>query len=219
MSRPDPRERRIRTRLAWSLGLPAIRTAARVTWGMRAQVGAGFPPPPFVIASNHLSFLDPPLIGAVYGSRVRFLALAELFGNHRLLDLMMDAFEVIEIRRNTVPLGPLRQCLAHLREGGVVAVFPEGTRVTRFGDVGFRHGAAWLSARAGVPLVGVAVTGTDRALGLDNKMHRGQIEVVVGPTWHPPGTDREALGDITLEWADWIRSVVEAPRARRSEPR
>jgi len=127
---------------------------------MRAQVGAGFPPPPFVIASNHLSFLDPPLIGAVYGSRVRFLALAELFGNHRLLDLMMDAFEVIEIRRNTVPLGPLRQCLAHLREGGVVAAFPSyyalvyraRTRLDDSLDVVAAHG---LGGTTGALLTGV----------------------------------------------------------------
>jgi 1-acyl-sn-glycerol-3-phosphate acyltransferase len=189
--------------MIWPVALPAIRAGARVAWRLRIDRGPGFPDPPFVIAANHYSFLDPPLVGAVYGRRTRFIALAELYGNHRSLDWALDGFEVITVRRGTVPLGAVRSCLSHLSSGGVVGLFPEGIRVERFGDAGFKPGAAWLAARARVPLVAVAVTGTDRVLGVDNVWHRGRVEVIVGPTLHPTGTDRPAVDDLTRRWAEW----------------
>ena len=89
-----------------------------------------------------------------------------------------------------------------------MALFPEGTRVGRFGDGPLKPGAAWLAVRAGVPLVAVAVTGTDRVLGLDNKFRRGRVKVIVGPTLHHQGSGREAVNDLMNRWRDWIASVV-----------
>jgi 1-acyl-sn-glycerol-3-phosphate acyltransferase len=125
--------------------------------------------------------------------------------------MAMDAFEVIRIHRGRLPLGPLRECLAHLADGGVVGLFPEGTRVSRFGEVGVRPGAAWLSTRAGVPLIPVAVTGTDQVLGIDNKLHRGRIRLTVGPALHPEGPGRPAVDELTRRWREWIESVVIHP--------
>jgi 1-acyl-sn-glycerol-3-phosphate acyltransferase len=198
----------MRSQFIRPLVLPAIRAGARVAWRLDVHRGGGFPDPPFIIAANHYSFLDPPLVGAVYGKPARFIALADLYGNHRTLDWALDGFEVIAVRRGTVPLGAVRQCLSHLAAGGVVGMFPEGIRVERFGDAGFKPGAAWLAGRAGVPLVAVAVTGTNRVLGVDNKLHRGRVGMVIGPTLHPTGTDRAAVADLTRRWADWVEETL-----------
>jgi 1-acyl-sn-glycerol-3-phosphate acyltransferase len=175
---------------------------------MRIEHGVGYPNPPFVLAANHHSFLDPLLIGAAYGNRVRFIGLVDLLGQNRVVDWAMDSFEVITIRRGTVPFGAIRECLDHLGQGGVVGVFPEGTRMQRFGDGRLYRGAAWLATRAGVPLVAVAITGTDRVLGVDNKLHRGRVEVIVGPTLHARGAGPEAVADLTNRWQAWMASVV-----------
>ncbi len=208
MNGHDPGNLPLKSRFAWTFGLPAIRATARLAWRMKVDTGPGFPSPPFVLAANHHSFLDPPLIGAIYGKRSRFIALVDLFGNHRSIDWALDAFEVVPVRRGTVPLGPVRQCLAHLQDGGVVGLFPEGTRVDRFGDTELKRGAAWLAVRAGVPLVAVAVTGTGRVLGIDNKFHRGRVRVTIGPTMHPEGTGREAVDELTARWAQWVACTV-----------
>jgi 1-acyl-sn-glycerol-3-phosphate acyltransferase len=192
----------------WSAGLAAIRTTGRIAWKLEVDAGPGFPEPPFVIAPNHFSFLDSPLVGAVYGSRVRFIGLIDLFGHNHLVDWTIDAFETIPVKRGTVPLATVRESLAHLSRGGVIGVFPEGVRVDRFGDAGFKRGAAWLASRAGVPLVAVAVLGSDRVLGVDNKLHRGRIQVVVGPALHPTGTDRASIDDLTGRWARWVADAV-----------
>ena len=210
MNGPPPAERSLKSRLFWPVVLPSIRGTARLLWRLEVDRSHGFPEPPFVLASNHYSFLDPPLVGAIYGRRARFIALIDLYGNHRTLDWALDALDVITVRRGTVPLGTVRACLAHLDEGGVVGVFPEGIRVGRFGEVGFKRGAAWLAVRKQVPLVAAAVIGTNQVLGIDNVFHRGRIRVVVGPTLHPEGTDDDAIDDLISRWADWVgRALAE----------
>lgn len=199
-----PGRRALRSRLLWPLAIHGIRVGARLFWRLRVDEGAGFPPPPFVLAANHYSFLDPPLVGAVYGKPARFLALVDLYGNHRWLDWALDALEVITMRRETVPLGPVRQALDHLAAGGVVGLFPEGIRTHCFGEAGFKRGAAWLAMRAGVPLVPVAVRGTDRILGVDNKLHRGRAEVVIGPSLQPTTTAE----DLMREWVEWVGKTL-----------
>lgn len=208
MTPSDPSKRSLKSRIFWPVVLPTIRFGARILWRLQIDRGPGFPPPPFVLAANHYSFLDPPLVGSVYGSRARFIALIDLYGNHKPLDWALDALEVITVQRGMVPLGTVRQCLAHLEGGGVVGLFPEGIRVERFGDAGFRPGAAWLAARTGVPLVAAAVTGTDQVFGIDNKFRKGRVKVIVGPTLHPTGTDRAAVDDLTRRWAEWVGEAL-----------
>ena len=176
------------TRVAWRVASPTIRAVSWLAWRLSIAKGDGFPEPPFVIAANHFSFLDPPMIGAAFKGRVRFLAVADLFGPYRLLDLALNTFEVIPVRRGSIPLAAIREALNHLRQGGVVAVFPEGTRAHRFGDLPFARGAAWLAVRAKVPLVPIAISGTDRVLGIDNRLRRGRISVEVGKAMYPQGS-------------------------------
>ena len=177
-------------------------------WRLRIDHEAPFPEPPFIIAANHLSFLDPPLVGSAWGRRVRFITLADLFGNYPLLDFTLESFEAIRVRRGTVPLTAIRQSLAHLADGGVVCLFTEGTRAPRWGEVPPLPGAAWLAVRAGVPIVAVAAIGTDQVLGIDNKLHRGRVRIKVGPTFYPEGIGRPAVDDLTKRWSDWIAEAT-----------
>lgn len=208
MNVPAPAKRSLKSRLFWPVVLPAIRMGARLLWRLKVDRGPGFPDPPFVLAANHHSFLDPPLAGAIYGRRARFIALIDLYGNHRPLDWALDALDVITVRRGTVPLGTVRACLSHLDEGGVVGVFPEGIRVEKFGEAGFKRGASWLAVKRQVPLVAVAIIGTDHVLGIENNFHRGRVRVVVGPTLLPDGTDNAAIDDLTDRWAQWVRQTL-----------
>jgi 1-acyl-sn-glycerol-3-phosphate acyltransferase len=209
LNRTAPARRSLKSRLFWPVVIPSIKIGARLLWGLKVDRSHSFPEPPFVLAANHYSFLDPPLVGAAaYGKRARFIALIDLYGNHWPLDWALDALDVITVRRGTVPLGTVRTCLAHLDEGGVVGVFPEGIRVNSFGEAGFKRGAAWLAVKRQVPLVAVAVTGTDRVLGVDNVWHRGRIRLLVGPTLHPNGTDKAAIDDLLDRWAQWVGQAL-----------
>ncbi len=199
-------------RVAWRIASPTIRGVSWLVWRLSIANSDGFPKPPFVIAANHFSFLDPPMIGAAFNGRVRFLALADLFGPYRLLDLALNTFEVIPVRRGSRSLGAVREALNHLRHGGVIAVFPEGTRARRFGDLPFARGAAWLAVQANVPLVPVAISGTEVVLGIDNRLRRGRISIEVGPAMHPQGSGRPEVDRLTGQWVDWVRAALAADR-------
>ena len=195
-------------RVAWRVVPSTIWLVSRIVWRLRIKRGDGFPEPPFVIAANHYSFLDPPMVSAAWKGRVRFLTLDDLFGNFRWLDFTLDTFEVIRVKRGARALGPVRKALDYLRQGGVVAVFPEGTRAERFGDKPFAAGAAWLAVKAGVPVVPVAISGTEKVLGIDNRLRRGRVRVAIGPALNPVGSGRTAVNDLTKRWSDWITTEL-----------
>lgn len=188
----------------WTVLPPLVKGLGRFAWRLEVDLGNGLPDPPFVVASNHFSFLDGLLVGAVVREKVRFLALVDLFGNYRWLDFALTSFDVIPLRRGVVPLGPVRTALGHLARGGAVGLFPEGTRRSSFDPMRARPGAAWLAVQTGVPLVPVAVIGTDRVLGVDNRLHTGRIRVAVGPALHPAGTDRAEVDRLMAHWGGWV---------------
>jgi 1-acyl-sn-glycerol-3-phosphate acyltransferase len=192
----------------WAVVPALVRAVGRAVWRLRIDASSGFPSPPFVIAANHFSFLDAFLIAAAHRRKIRFLALVDLFGNYRTVDVVLVAFDVIPIRRGGVPLGPVREALDHLAAGGVVGLFPEGTRHWNFDPLRAKRGAAWLAARAGVPLVPVAIAGTDRVLGVDNRLHRSRIRVTIGPAMIPAGTDRAAADALTGTWGRWVATTL-----------
>lgn len=194
-------------RMLWR-GWPLLQAVGLAAWRLRVDRGGGFPPPPFVVAANHFSHLDPAIVGLVYRRPVLFLAVDELYGIHRPLDATLDLFGVVPVTRTGVPLGAMRACLRHLAGGGVVGVFPEGTRVRRWGDHRPKPGAAWLAARAEVPLVPVAIAGTDRAFSVDNRLGRARIRVKVGPALRAAGRSRSEVDALTARWWEWTGAAL-----------
>lgn len=203
-------DRSWRKQVAWAVVPPLSRGLGRLAWHLRITTPKGrLPPPPYVVAANHHSFLDPFLVAAALPGKTRFLGLQDLFGNYRLVDFALDTFDVIPLSRGVVPLGPVRTALRHLGSGGVVGLFPEGTRHWEFERSRAKQGAAWLATRTGVPIVPVAITGSDRVLGVDNKLHTGRIEVVVGDPLIATGSGRPAVEDLTRRWGAWVTDTLQ----------
>lgn len=190
----------------WSTLPPLIRGMGKAFFSLQVERHAELPPPPFVIAANHYSHFDSPAVGAVIGMPVRYLALEDMFGVSRLLDWLAAYSGTIPTPRNRHPVGAVRTALAALHRGDIVALFPEATRVSHWGTLPPKRGAAWLAIRAGVPLVPVAVIGTGKVFGLENRLRRGPIRIVIGKALEPRSAD-----DITLmnRWAEWLTSQIE----------
>lgn len=151
------------------------------------------------VASNHCSHFDVPVIGVALRRPVRFLAVAELADASAPMAKLLDWSGSILLRRDRWPVGAVRTALETLDAGVPVGVFPEATRAVQWGWEPSKGGAAWLALRTNVPLVPVAVKGTDRVFGVDNKLRRGSISVTVGPSL--TGTDvKELMG----EWRMWV---------------
>jgi len=196
---------------------PVLRGVGKAFFSLKAELEGDLPSPPFVVAANHYSHFDPPAIAAVLDLPIRYLAVEELFGLNWLLDWLVVGYGAIPTPRNRVPIAAVRTALTALQSGEIVGVFPEATRVSHWGTLPPRRGAAWLAIRAGVPLVPVAVVGTGHASGLAGGVRRAPIRIVIGEAFPPDLADSVEL---TERWAKWMTSQINRfPGTEVSGPR
>ena len=118
---------------------------------------------PLVVASNHGSHLDPPLLGHALGRPVAFMAKAELFAIP-LLGAVIRACGAYPVRRGASDREAIRTATAKLEEGWATGVFLDGPRQANGRVNNPLPGAALLAARSGAPLLPVAIVNSHRAL-------------------------------------------------------
>jgi 1-acyl-sn-glycerol-3-phosphate acyltransferase len=140
----------------------------------RIEISGRVPPGPCVVAANHESLLDPPLLALITRRPLHFLAKVELW-RYRPGAWVMDALGGIPIRRDRRDLLSVGRAEELLRAGESVAIFPQGT----VAGGAWTRGAARLALTTGVPLVPVRIVGTARALS-HRRIRFSKIRIVVG---------------------------------------
>ncbi|MEU5693335.1 lysophospholipid acyltransferase family protein [Actinosynnema sp. NPDC020468] len=168
---------------------------------------------PVVIVANHSSMVDGPLLLGTFRRRVAFWIKQEMFKG--LAGKGLRAMGQIPVRRGEPDRTPLITGQQVLRAGGVVGVFPEGTRGA--GDVSqAQQGAAWLARSTGALVVPVACRGTRRPEG-SGRRFRPVVDVLVGePFALPPDKGRQALVDATERVRDRLATLVAELDSQRS---
>jgi 1-acyl-sn-glycerol-3-phosphate acyltransferase len=136
---------------------------------------------PYIIAPSHRSMLDIPLAGAITTRRIRFMGKAPLF-RVPVLGAIFRALGGFPVERDGSDFGPLRDSLRILDTGEPLVVYPEGTRQRGREIAPLQAGAAYLGAKANVPIVPVGIAGAEETF----RTRRGRlpgfgrIVVVVG---------------------------------------
>ena len=119
---------------------------------------------PVLVASNHLSHFDPPLIGSVFPRPLHYLAKAELFEKPLLGPLIRGLGACPVSREDSQKAGTvLKLMLRFLEEGKSLLLFPEGTRSLDGTLQPLEGGIAFLSLKARVPVVPAWISGTYEA--------------------------------------------------------
>jgi 1-acyl-sn-glycerol-3-phosphate acyltransferase len=152
----------------WCAARALFRVVFRARFYGAEQVPASGP---VILAANHASFLDPPLIGAGLRRQVHFLARNTLF-DHPLLGAVLRSWEVVPVDRDGAGAAGLKTILDRLLAGGAILLFPEGTR-THDGQLQpARAGIGLIVIKSECPVVPVRVFGTYEAHGRHRRLPR-----------------------------------------------
>ena len=125
----------------------------------------------FILASNHVSYLDPVVLGVASSRPLYFMARSSLF-TYPGFGWLIRNLNAFPTRRDEADPSSIRTALECLKQGKVLVIFPEGGR-SKTGQLGKAHpGIGLIAARADVPVVPVSLAGTDKALPRQAKFIR-----------------------------------------------
>ena len=137
------------------------------------------PPGNFIIASNHLGRLDTAVLICAIDRDDIIMAIAEKYKNHPLFGPLGRSMNGIWLNRYEADYSALRQILARMEEGGILALAPEGTRSKTEALQEGKMGVAFLAGKSGYPVLPVAVTGTEDRGVVENLKHFRRTKIVV----------------------------------------
>jgi 1-acyl-sn-glycerol-3-phosphate acyltransferase len=171
------------------------------TWFRIRLEGAGHIPAsgPVILASNHRSNLDPVLLAAAVRRPVAFMAKVELFVWP--LGWILHFIGQFPVQRGGIDREALRRTSAVLAQGGVLGLFPEGTR----GDGSFASvhpGLAYIVLRERCPVLPVAIFGTERVRRRFGWLpFASPVRIVIGPPIDLPVSTMDRSGRRTASEA------------------
>lgn len=118
----------------------------------------------FILASNHVSFLDPIILGVACPRRLNYMARHDLFSN-RLFVKLLSLWGAFPVKRNSADLYALKEAMRRIKAGGGMVLFPEGTR-SNTGALSDRTqaGVGFLAAKLKCPVIPAFIRGTEKAL-------------------------------------------------------
>jgi 1-acyl-sn-glycerol-3-phosphate acyltransferase len=179
----------------------------------------------FVIAANHIGRLDAALAYYVLDRPDIIMVVAEKYEKYAIFRWLVKITNGMFIDRYNADIKAIRETLRRLQQGQILTITPEGTRSKTGNLIQAKPGGIYLAWKAGVPVVPVAITGSEDAIVRDRLKHlkRLDIKVVAGPAFTLPaieGKDRDAA---MQEYTDEVMRRIAAllPPERRgfySEP-
>lgn len=157
---------------------------------------------PYLIACNHASHLDPPLIGSQIARQMRFFARKTLWQS-RFIGWWLDQIETIAVDRDSGDVGAIRKVLAALNEDRAVVLFPEGTRSPDGRLQKPKAGVGLMACKSGVPVVPCRIYGSAEAFGKGRLLPRlgAPITIVFGAPLQAADYDDPSLGKARYETA------------------
>jgi 1-acyl-sn-glycerol-3-phosphate acyltransferase len=143
-----------------------------------------------LIASNHLSRLDVPINYCVIErDDVTGLA-ADKYKKYPLFNWIVNVGGGIWLNRESADLSAFRAVLDHLANGGALGIAPEGTRSRTGALIAAKNGVAYLADKARVPIIPMAITGSESAVNELLHLRRPHITICFGRPFTLPPIDR-----------------------------
>jgi len=113
----------------------------------------------YILCGNHVHALDSAAITLTAKRKIRFVAKEELYKN-RFIKHLADTFGVIKIRRDSADMDAIKEMLKGLKNGNIIAIYPEGTRNGMEKHKDFKTGAAYMALKTNTQVIPVGIKGT-----------------------------------------------------------
>ena len=198
-------------RLGYTLSKVVAKLGFRLrTYGRENLIEDG----PAILASNHASYLDPPLVGVSCRKDVYFLARKSLF-ERPVIGPIIAQLNTVPVDRDRGDVGAVRAMIKLLKSGNRVLVFPEGTRSKDGNLQPARAGVGLLIAKSLAPVVPIRVFGSYAALPRYGGIRFVPITVVIGKplffTKQDLGTDERAAYQVLSDRVMAAIAALEKP--------
>ena len=158
---------------------------------------------PIIIAGNHRSFLDPPLMEVTCGRYTRFLAKEELTKS-KFLAFLGWVFDAILVKRDSKEVKALKESLKTLKNGDCLALFPEGTRNAIEKGEKVKDGVAFFTLRSGAKVIPCGIKGGEKG--------NRKVTITYGKpldfSQYKGAKDKETLEKVTKEIMDNILELA-----------
>jgi 1-acyl-sn-glycerol-3-phosphate acyltransferase len=169
-------------------------------------------PAGYVLASNHIGRLDAILIYNFTDREDIIMLVAEKYREIPLAQWFVKQLDAIWIDRFNADFSALRQALSRLKNGGVMVLAPEGTRSPNGVLQKAWPGAAYLAAKAGAPIVPVALVGCEDSKFFPNlkRLRRTQVTVYAGEPFKLPPVPVQNREAVLEQYTDEIMCRIAA---------
>ncbi|WP_370567647.1 lysophospholipid acyltransferase family protein [Limnothrix sp. FACHB-881] len=190
--------------LKWSVISPVLHSYFRVRiYGAERVPKTG----PLIVASNHASDFDPPIVANCTGRPVAFMAKEELF-NVPLLAPAIRLYGAYPVKRGTGDRGAIRAAMDYLDAGWAAGVFIDGTRRPDGRIHNPKLGAALIAAKTQTPLLPMSLWGTEQIFAKGNVPCPVSVTVRIGELIDPPrSSNRAELEAVTQRCTDAIHAL------------
>ena len=169
-----------------------------------------------LLVSNHVSFLDPPIVGSAFREPIHFLARKSLFKGFFIW--LLPRIQVMPLDRGKPDMAGLKRVLAKLKDNQRVLLFPEGTRSPDGAPQPAEAGVGFIIAKASVPVVPMRIFGAFECYPRSAKFPKpGKVTLVVGPPVDFSSIPPDLSGrDLYQAYADAVMRAITALRTERS---
>jgi len=206
---------RTRWKFGWSITYPVFRLLLGVkvhNWENVPQKG------PLLIASNHMNFIDPPLVGHAARRECFYLAKEDLFKQSKFFTWLISYFNAIPIKRKGFDVHIFKETAKLLKKKQAVILFPEGTRSLKGKLLPFKTGVGMIAMKYKTPVVPTYIRNSHRPP--DEWISRkSPLEVYFAPPLYPKGSsgnkaDYEAFTNLIEEK---VRLLAESANSKEEK--
>lgn len=188
--------------ILYNLVYPLIRLIAWIShlWARWRVTGAENVPRrgQLLVVANHMNIADILLLAGCLGRKATFMAKEELF-RPPVQGFLLRNLASFPMHRGQMDIRAMRKAYAVLERGGVLIMFPEGTRSSDGQLQEGLGGSALIAMRSGAPILPVGISGTEKIKGLRSVLARPRVTINIGQPFHLPSLNSHSRKEKRIE--------------------